>query len=124
MPVYVYACATCGHRFETRQGFYDAALTSCPECAGTIRRVVQPVGIVFKGSGFYRNDSRASSETSAPAAERKPEGALASGDAPAAASPTGAPSPNGATPTAAANTAPAAGSTETKSKATPAATSG
>lgn len=58
MPTYAYACTQCGHRFEAVQSFSDAALTECPECAGRLRKVFSPVGVVFKGSGFYRTDSR------------------------------------------------------------------
>ena len=50
--------AICGHRFEVRQGIREDALTVCPQCGSPIRRVIYPVGIVFKGSGFYINDSR------------------------------------------------------------------
>ena len=59
MPTYQYACTACGHRFEAVQSFSDASLTDCPECAGRLRKVFSSVGIVFKGSGFYRTDSRA-----------------------------------------------------------------
>ncbi len=58
MPTYHYRCSDCGHSFDFFQRFADDPLTSCPECTGAIRRVVQPVGIVFKGSGWYVNDSR------------------------------------------------------------------
>lgn len=58
MPVYTYECETCGQRFDARQSFSDAPLTVCPNCGGKIRRVIQPVGVVFKGSGFYVTDSR------------------------------------------------------------------
>ena len=58
MPTYQYACTACGHRFEAVQSFSDSSLTDCPECAGRLRKVFSSVGIVFKGSGFYRNDSR------------------------------------------------------------------
>ncbi len=61
MPTYQYACTACGHRFEAVQSFSDASLTDCPECAGRLRKVFSSVGIVFKGSGFYRTDSRAGS---------------------------------------------------------------
>lgn len=70
MPLYEYACARCGHRFEVRQGIREEPLTTCPECAGAIRRVIQPVGIVFKGSGFYKTDSRGSGAAAVPTAER------------------------------------------------------
>ena len=59
MPTYQYACTTCDHRFEEVQSFSDASLTDCPACSGTLRKVFSAVGIVFKGSGFYRTDSRA-----------------------------------------------------------------
>ena len=60
MPTYQYACKACDHRFEAVQSFTDSALTDCPACSGTLRKVFNSVGIVFKGSGFYRTDSRAS----------------------------------------------------------------
>jgi putative FmdB family regulatory protein len=61
VPTYQYACTACGHRFEAVQSFSDASLTDCPECAGRLRKVFSSVGIVFKGSGFYRTDSRSTS---------------------------------------------------------------
>lgn len=59
MPTYQYACTTCDHRFDAVQSFSDASLTVCPVCSGPLRKVFSSVGIVFKGSGFYRTDSRA-----------------------------------------------------------------
>ncbi|WP_137816433.1 FmdB family zinc ribbon protein [Gandjariella thermophila] len=64
MPTYQYACTACDHRFETVQSFSDPALTECPECSGRLRKLFGSVGIVFKGSGFYRTDSRASGSES------------------------------------------------------------
>ncbi|RKN58491.1 FmdB family transcriptional regulator [Micromonospora costi] len=65
MPTYQYACTACGHQLEAVQSFSDAPLTECPECAGRLRKVFNSVGIVFKGSGFYRTDSRSNgSDTS------------------------------------------------------------
>ena len=62
MPVYTYRCENCGVRFERLQGFNDPVLTRCPECnKKTLRKVYTPVGIVFKGSGFYSTDHRSSS---------------------------------------------------------------
>ena len=61
MPTYEYACAECGERLEAVQKFSDDPLTECPACQGRLRKVFSPVGIVFKGSGFYRTDSRSSS---------------------------------------------------------------
>ena len=58
MPTYQYACTACDHRFEAVQSFTDASLTECPACSGRLRKVFSSVGIVFKGSGFYRTDSR------------------------------------------------------------------
>jgi putative FmdB family regulatory protein len=60
VPTYEYACAECGERLEAVQKFSDDPLTVCPACGGRLRKVFSPVGIVFKGSGFYRNDSRVS----------------------------------------------------------------
>lgn len=61
MPTYVYKCTDCDHRFEEVQGFHDDPLDTCPECGGPARRVIGNVGVTFKGSGFYRTDSRAGS---------------------------------------------------------------
>jgi putative FmdB family regulatory protein len=58
VPTYSYACTSCDHRFDVQQSFSDAALTDCPECTGQLRKVFSAVGVVFKGSGFYRTDSR------------------------------------------------------------------
>ena len=60
MPTYVYACDSCGNQFEQFQSFKDDPLQTCPSCASAVRRVFQPVGIVFKGSGWYVTDSRKS----------------------------------------------------------------
>ena len=60
MPTYEYACAECGEHLEAVQKFSDDPLTVCPACEGRLRKVFSPVGIVFKGSGFYRTDSRVS----------------------------------------------------------------
>ena len=61
MPTYAYACTACGHAFDAVQKFSDASLTECPECGGRLRKVYSSIGVTFKGSGFSRNDSRASS---------------------------------------------------------------
>lgn len=58
MPTYQYACTACGHELEAVQSFSDDALTTCPDCGGSLRKLFGNVGVVFKGSGFYRNDSR------------------------------------------------------------------
>lgn len=59
MPVYAYKCKNCAHQFDIRQSFTDEPLKVCPECDGDLRKQFNTVGVVFKGSGFYRNDSRA-----------------------------------------------------------------
>ncbi|WP_447925671.1 FmdB family zinc ribbon protein [Georgenia muralis] len=69
MPTYAYRCTVCGHEFEAKQSFSDDALTVCPECGGALRKLFSSVGVVFKGSGFYRNDSRLTSTSTAPASE-------------------------------------------------------
>ncbi len=67
MPTYQYTCSECGQGLEVVQKFTDDALTECPSCHGRLRKVFSPVGVVFKGSGFYRNDSRNGSNGSKPA---------------------------------------------------------
>ncbi|MEU7524824.1 FmdB family zinc ribbon protein [Saccharothrix sp. NPDC042600] len=90
MPTYQYACTECDHRFEAVQSFSDSALTECPECKGKLRKLYGAVGVVFKGSGFYRTDNRTSSPSSSSSSdsssksESKPA-ASSSSSAPAAA---------------------------------------
>jgi putative FmdB family regulatory protein len=60
MPIYEYACTACGERTEARQGFDDPPLETCPICGGKLRKLYSPVGIVFKGSGFYATEGRRS----------------------------------------------------------------
>lgn len=69
MPTYAYVCTECDHAFEAVQAITDDALTDCPSCGGSLRKKFHPVGVTFKGSGFYRTDSRAGSSggTAAPA---------------------------------------------------------
>ena len=64
MPTYQYACTECDHAFEQVQSFSEDALTVCPDCGGKLRKVFSAAGVVFKGSGFYRTDSRSSSSSS------------------------------------------------------------
>jgi putative FmdB family regulatory protein len=59
MPTYEYACKKCGEHLEVYQSFKDEPMTECPRCGGALRRVFSPIGIAFKGSGFYKTDSRA-----------------------------------------------------------------
>ncbi|MEU9213986.1 FmdB family zinc ribbon protein [Streptomyces sp. NPDC048415] len=69
MPTYQYQCTECGEGLEAVQKFTDEALTECPNCDGRLKKVFSAVGIVFKGSGFYRNDSRGSSSSSSSASK-------------------------------------------------------
>jgi putative FmdB family regulatory protein len=77
MPVYAYACKDCGHAFDIRQSFSEDALTVCPECDGGLRKKFNTVGVVFKGSGFYRNDSRSGGADSGASAPSTAEPAAA-----------------------------------------------
>jgi len=64
VPTYSYACTECGNRFDVVQAFTDDALTTCEQCSGRLRKLFNSVGVVFKGSGFYRTDSRESTKSS------------------------------------------------------------
>jgi putative FmdB family regulatory protein len=74
VPTYQYACTACEHRFEAVQAFSDASLTECPECAGRLRKLYGSVGVVFKGSGFYRTDSRSEAKASASTSSSSKDG--------------------------------------------------
>jgi putative FmdB family regulatory protein len=67
MPTYEYECQACHRRVEAVQRFSDSPLTTCEHCGGTLRKVFSAVGVVFKGSGFYKTDSRGAEKTSTPA---------------------------------------------------------
>lgn len=67
MPTYAYTCTACGHAFDIHQSFTDDALTVCPECSGRLRKVFSSVGVTFKGSGFYRTDSRSGGKSTSSA---------------------------------------------------------
>lgn len=98
MPTYVYKCDSCGAQFEQFQSFKDEPLRTCPSCAGSVRRVFQPVGIVFKGSGWYVTDSRKSSSATVTSEESKPETTPAKTETPSAGESTSAsPSPAAST---------------------------
>lgn len=85
MPTYQYQCTECGEGLEAVQKFTDDALTECPNCNGRLKKVFSAVGIVFKGSGFYRNDSRGASSSSSPASSSKSAETKSSDTKPAAA---------------------------------------
>ncbi len=90
MPTYAYACKDCGHAFDIVQAFSDSSLTECPECLGALRKKFNSVGVVFKGSGFYRTDSRDSKGSTVSAAPSAPAAPAASAaPAPAAAAAAG-----------------------------------
>ena len=94
MPIYEYECEQCGVRFERLQRMADASLTNCPECSGHVHRVMQPVGIIFKGSGFYVTDNKSRSSTGVPKKkdeEGKPAATSESGAATPASTPAPAP---------------------------------
>jgi putative FmdB family regulatory protein len=80
VPTYQYQCTECGEGLEAVQKFSDDALTECPNCDGRLRKVFSAVGVVFKGSGFYRTDSRSSSTSSAPAAAKSSGGSDSKSD--------------------------------------------
>jgi len=79
MPIYEYKCESCGIAFERLQRFEDEPLNTCPECGGAVHRVLQPVGVIFKGSGFYITDHRqvSSPTTQPPKQLSEPKGAEA-----------------------------------------------
>ncbi len=81
MPTYAYTCTACGHAFDIHQSFSDDALTVCPECSGRLRKVFSSVGVTFKGSGFYRTDSRSGGKSSATPAASKPAASSATSGA-------------------------------------------
>ena len=113
MPTYQYTCTDCGEPVEAVQKFTDAPLTVCAACGGRLRKVFSPVGIVFKGSGFYRTDSRNGSSASAPAAKDKEK---ASSDSSSSSSDSSSTSSNGSADKAAAKKTETAG-TSSKSSA-------
>ncbi len=79
MPTYSYACTECDNRFDAVQAFTDDALTTCPQCSGRLRKLFNSVGVVFKGSGFYRTDSREASKGSASISAEKSSSSDSSG---------------------------------------------
>jgi putative FmdB family regulatory protein len=105
VPTYQYACTECGHQLEAVQSFSDAPLSVCTECQGRLRKVFSAVGVVFKGSGFYRTDSRAS----AGASDGSPKSTESNGTpAPATSGSNGSPAPKGSNGTPVPASAPAA----------------
>ena len=101
MPTYQYACTDCEHAFEQFQSFSDDALTVCPECSGKLRKLFNAVGVVFKGSGFYRTDSRGKSAASEPAASTSSDSSSSSSDSSTSSSGSSSSSSSSSTPAAA-----------------------
>ena len=97
MPTYQYACTACGHELEAVQSFKDEPLTACPECEGRLRKLFSSVGVVFKGSGFYRNDSRPKEPSSA-SSSSSTSGKTESSDSGGSKSDTSSTSPSTTTP--------------------------
>ncbi|MFE3543457.1 FmdB family zinc ribbon protein [Nocardia sp. NPDC059177] len=80
MPTYSYACTQCDNRFDIVQSFSDDTLTECPQCSGKLRKLFNSVGIVFKGSGFYRTDSRGGASTASEPAKTSSDSSSSNGD--------------------------------------------
>ena len=94
MPTYQYACTACEHRFDAVQSFSDPSLTECPVCSGALRKVFSSVGIVFKGSGFYRTDSRSGAGSTVAKGETKSESKSESKSEPASSGSSSSSSPS------------------------------
>jgi putative FmdB family regulatory protein len=112
VPTYSYACTECDNRFDAVQAFTDDALTSCPQCSGRLRKLFNSVGVVFKGSGFYRTDSREGGKSATVAADSSSSEKASSSASSSAEKSSGSDTPSGSS----------ASSTPTSS--TPAATAG
>lgn len=106
MPKYQYQCKDCGEALEVQQSFTEDALTVCPNCGGNLRKVFNAVGVVFKGSGFYKTDSRSSSSATSPASSSssssdsasKPAKSEGAGSASSSSSSSGSASSSSSTP--------------------------
>jgi putative FmdB family regulatory protein len=113
MPTYEYACRSCGHHLEIFQSFSEEPLTTCPNCEGDLRKVFGSIGIVLKGSGFYRTDSRAPAGAKTATHERKDAASGSDGGSGAPAAADGSSASTGASASgasASASTPPAAAS--------------
>ncbi|MER7082973.1 FmdB family zinc ribbon protein [Saccharopolyspora kobensis] len=103
MPTYQYACTECDHRFEQVQSFSEDSLTECPKCTGKLRKLFNAVGIVFKGSGFYRTDNRSSNSSSSASSTSSSSSDSSSSSSSSSASSTSSSSSSSSTKTAAAS---------------------
>ncbi|AVL99767.1 FmdB family transcriptional regulator [Gordonia iterans] len=111
MPTYSYACTDCDNKFDVQQSFSDDSLTTCPQCEGKLRKLFNSVGVVFKGSGFYRTDSRSGS------------GSLPSGDSKSSSSSSDSSSNSTSSTSASSTSATSNGASSSSSTAAPAAAS-
>ncbi|MEU4158463.1 FmdB family zinc ribbon protein [Actinoplanes sp. NPDC026670] len=118
MPTYQYACTECGEQLEAVQSFSDPALTECPNCQGKLRKVFNSVGIVFKGSGFYRNDSRSGNVSAEKSATGSGDSTTKKADT-AGSSSTPATSTPSTSSTSSSSTTSSSGGSGTKAAATP-----
>ena len=122
MPTYAYACTERDHRFEVVQSFSDDSLTVCPECEGRLRKVFNAVGIVFKGGGFYRTDSRSESSVTGGASSGSGSGSSESGSGSTSGSTTASDGSSGSTGSS--SNGSSSGSSGISGSSTPAATRG
>jgi putative FmdB family regulatory protein len=122
VPTYQYACTECGEQLEAVQSFSDPALTECPACQGKLRKVFNSVGIVFKGSGFYRNDSR-NSNGNGKKPETAPAASSSSGDSSSSSSSSGDSSSSSTTSSSSSSTSSSASSSSSTGTKAAAATS-
>lgn len=115
VPTYAYACTSCDHRMEVKQSFSDDALTVCPECQGRLRKRFDNVGVVFKGSGFYRNDSRGSAPKDSSSSSSSTSSSSASKDSSSSTSSTPASTPSTSSSTSSSTGGSSSGSSSTSS---------
>ncbi len=108
MPMYAYACKDCGHAFDIQQSFSDDSLSVCPECGGALRKKFNSFGVAFKGSGFYRNDSRATATSTDAGASSGASTSTSESSGPSSTTSTASDSPASAPSTASSSTAKAA----------------
>ncbi len=110
MPTYSYACTECGNRFDAVQAFSDDALTTCPKCSGKLRKLFGSVGVVFKGSGFYRTDNRESGKSSSNGAAKSTDSSSSSSSDSSSSSSTSSSSTSSSSSSSSSSPAPAAAS--------------
>jgi len=117
VPTYQYTCTACGEPLEVVQAFTDESLTECPECGGQLRKLFNAVGIVFKGSGFYRTDSRSGSSATVPSTSGSGDSSSSSSTSESSGSSESAPKSTPATPAASPSTSGSTGGSSTSGSA-------